>query len=1279
MNHSPAFTTFLASIAVLLSLEVAFPATLLAKSRMRKETSELGNEGSILSLPWVKPVIEAAKLRQWGEFRRLLTLQPKERVDAAVQKLLKLLDEGEMDAYSYRYEHSSRREYEEERLLTNELAKSERQREERAQARAMKIPSAEPLAIILHSLAPATSELTRTEIVQLLDAYPYELPREIVPYVLGYLEAYPIEESDPAYAQQALEFKNILETAKQHFGGPDAAPLNRARTARFLHAAGVTEKAGKYVPRPGEIEGLPPDDQLEILELLYAAEKEGWDSFEKLSDEETWYSLIEFGGNAELREFLVMEGEQLADSLLVCPRSRALRRFQDLLSVWPEKCERIQESISALMKGTELGRQEIADQFVTHIRFGGGDTFEKHPGYEAFRAQGRRVRNLLSLGKTIVATTGAEKTETSRGAVNRFAGAWLEAVKNTRGNYKFEPPIFKSVPSQHVMYGVKDKIFMELFSREWMTSDQLLQAAPLGDLFDRCLPPLLNATIKQTAAELFARENRYREACELVRQIASDRPDLAKKSAEIVLQTFVLPEGEAGRSARAQMDVAGNRFAQFFQVVEDLNGIAEAGPLNRSLVASLYAQFSKPDKRRPYTRKQMEQIAGPMASVSEETAGALVESILKVLTRNAEVRKDPKERGLVTPAHPDKPDASSDDPNDLITQEFTDLESWVADWKKTHPCWRASMLHGRVCMKWAEDLLKAKLSTERHQKRYAEALQYYQDAGAQIGGNSVDEHYSLLSSWFQAATCLTADPAFKGGKIAVQAVFASIADWLGKLPQDVRVVCRENLARQLDAVASGVEEISEIQKRPFLQQGIALLGNEATTEYSQRMLDFYRLFDEQVEFLAEVDGSKRGERAPIGDGEFGVLLLLEHTFQARVSSGGFQRYLRNDLLAGPTDVPDAKLRMDYREDLIARVKKAWNDVFEVLTVEPYDKDSVPIPAPGRAGYEQTRLAYVILKLRSGADLNEMPAVQFDLDVNDGESHVVVPLEMKRVLLRRDPAGAVPTTFLNPEIEFRLNPKERAAGLITLEARVQATRACPPLAEVLAKYFDFGHDGFSMALQEDKIEKVDTNSPAGPRVIRRALWHLKWDERAHATVFNFPMPKPVHGSVFAKKVRYHAYDIFGTDAEKKLAGGQLALIDLPAKSLPARRSVLTGVAVALGVACVGLAVAWLLMKQRGNRDTPPQSKPVPPFSDRPNTFQALYLLRQILRDSEVKNGLNAQQMQDLRSNISRLEEVGFGRGNHDEKEIQDALESAVRWMSETRSTGDACTKGDVHAR
>ncbi|MBL9121512.1 MAG: hypothetical protein JNL80_16510 [Phycisphaerae bacterium] len=656
-----------------------------------------------------------------------------------------------------------------------------------------------------------------------------------------------------------------------------------------------------------------------------------------------------------------------------------------------------------------------------------------------------------------------------------------------------------------------------------------------------------------------------------------------------------------------------------------------------------------------FTREGIERIFGSLARLAPETAASLSEQMRSGLSGDWRDRRAQQALGV---KRTQSEVAAIIEAGYALAIELIDLAlaSDTSTWR--YAVTKAGLTYDRVQFKQADE--KKDFATyNQYRKEAFEAFAQTADRYAQLvaKGEQRDDATVYLA-WFNAAVGSTELNYLTRDDLLVEG--SPQDDQIDLIRKAIDALPGDSATRHIGAFARAISDslgrLEPDVKPRIVRHSLRIIREHPAGAALNRLNDLYQdLVKDEIKLRLAVDGPDR-----IGQGEsFGAVLALRYTAQVDRETGGFSRYLQNDVFMrfGMT-----WKSMNYRDLLRKNVEGALTERFEVEAIGFFDPliPGRPVREGGEDGWMEKPLIYLTLKAKDKS-VDRLPQVSMDLQFNDTVGPVTLPvisnappvvanesgglrpvrkLDVTQVLDLRDiddsdaehrvtleiiarGEGVIPDlTTLFPGLATSLD------GYTVTEKNIEAR---PPALLESGKNMSGGYMGMVMPGAPPK------DAPEYPEPDANGIWRMP-SERSWMITFT-PTGGPV-GANFTLPVLASEY---ATGSDAKIAAKQYSDMDVvPITGLTvavvrspwsARNAVIASVAV-LGL--IGIGVLWS-RRRRVSTDVTEEILP-----ERMTPLSVITALRRIL--VERSDRLVDADRAKLLGEIHALEAAYFGPTN-----------------------------------
>lgn len=837
-----------------------------------------------------------------------------------------------------------------------------------------------------------------------------------------------------------------------------------------------------------------------------------------------------------------------------------------------------------------------------------------------------------------------------RTLANLYANNWLVEAQNS----------FKLFPNWQKSTGAnRDR-------NAHVPIEHLIEHVPRG-AWMATIEPQLSTTIRIMAARLALFSDNIDRTASYVRELIPFDPQAASKLANAYLEAWAIrhdpnlsPELQRLYKLENQVIVLtrAQQEASLKQLGDLLSSFDE--PTRRLLDESqMVRAFDFCHSRAEiYTQQHLVEVFGPLDQISPSLLLTLTDRTRNKLAsqwRDLAVQRDAATRRTAA------------DVFDLVNRGY-DESARVADaWLRSHPDdWRMNCAVGSLFSDWAEFAYFQSVVADDDSNRFATYLQHSEmalarfRAGAKAYAALVPtmkrSEFELLPyrSWFYGLLGITHDSGVNLRKGLTREGLNEIRKAMLGLPGAAGDAHLELFSAMVaDNVTTN--RIAPEMKYRYLSSAVQITGRRPTVYPAEEKIKFYDSLLKEIRLQTRLDGSDR-IHAP---GTFGVFVSLVHTADVARESGGFSKYVMNEVqrtVSGKTITEKPLYRDRFEESL----RVALANFFDVRAIQYLDPKSGTRPIdvasePNGVAWQETPLAYLLLATRDST-VDRVPALEIELDFFDRDGKVIIPVPSNPILVELS-ADAPPQ---RPASHVEMTQIVDARELSEQRLKIDVTATAHGLVPDLNSLLDLNSYGLPVTevsetgnlLLRDLLSTADELSAVSER-----SWTIHLDPtpllRGASRRVDFEFPRPTSKET---NVTYRRYQ----DLDPVEAAAKFTLVEGDDVRKVAQADFRRWLAIAAGVLIVGLLLSFFL---RGK----PTASMRPPLFTLPREvtpFSVVSLLHRILSSPDVS--FSDELRSSLRREIQSLEQAAFQR----EAAIvsRSELESlARRWLDVGQTT------------
>jgi hypothetical protein len=389
-----------------------------------------------------------------------------------------------------------------------------------------------------------------------------------------------------------------------------------------------------------------------------------------------------------------------------------------------------------------------------------------------------------------------------------------------------------------------------------------------------------------------------------------------------------------------------------------------------------------------FTHEGIEAIFGPIDRLAPETAAALAEQMRVGLGGDWRDRRAQQALGV---KRTQSEVAEIIERGYALAIQLIDiaLSSDASAWR--HAVTKAGLTYDRVQFKQADE--KKDFATYNQYRK--EAFDAFAQTAARyaqlVSDGAQRDDPAVYLAWFNAAVgstelnYLTRDDLLIEGSPQDDQI-DQIRKSIDLLPGDAG---ERHIGAFARAISEGIGTLEPDVKPRIVRHALRIIGDHPAGAALQRLNDLYRdLVKDEIKLRLTVDGGDGGDRIREGQ-TFGAALTLRYTDQVDRETGGFSRYLQNDVFMrfGMT-----WRSMNYRDLLKKNVEGALAERFEIEALGFFDP-MIPgrsVKEGGQDGWMEKPLVYVTLRPKDRS-VDRLPQVSMDLQFNDTVGPVTLPV------------------------------------------------------------------------------------------------------------------------------------------------------------------------------------------------------------------------------------------------------------------------------------------------
>jgi hypothetical protein len=656
-----------------------------------------------------------------------------------------------------------------------------------------------------------------------------------------------------------------------------------------------------------------------------------------------------------------------------------------------------------------------------------------------------------------------------------------------------------------------------------------------------------------------------------------------------------------------------------------------------------------------FTKEGITSIFGPIDQISPETSSSLADQMRSGLSGEWRDRKAQQTAGMKR---------SPEEINAMVERGYALAIELIDHSIVERPnSWRyavtkAGLTYDRV--QYKQDQKKEDFATyNQYRKEAFEAFAQTANRYAEVvrRGDQRDDP-SVYLAWFSASVgatelnYLTRDDLLVEGSPQDDQIDL-IRKSIQQLPSDA---AERHTAAFAQAITDALEKLDPDVKPRVVRHAMRIIGDNPAGAPLRRLTDLYQdLMKDEIKLRLAIDGDDQ-----VGTNQrFGATLTLRFTSEVDRETGGFSRYLQNDVWAR---VGNSYRPMNYRDLLKKSLDASFGDNFEIDGIGFFEALAPPRPIreSGAEGWLEKPVAYVVLKAKDPS-VDRIPQMTMDMHFNDTAGPVVLAIMSNSPQIdAAKSSGPRPMKNLDvvQTVDLRDMDNAQKGCPIIFEVQAKADGVVPELNELLPDYKNamLGYEvtekgveirtinlieadtgssfmkSFMMSSQQtQKTDYIAADETGAYRLPTERSWLITYTPTA-ATIGNafiFPtLNKNLQGTLVSRQ--FVDMDVV-TITEQSVA--------VRARLLSSRNLIITG------IACVLIVIGYFALRRR----KPIAIEKTSLLPTRITPMSVITALRRF--DWESGSTLSPTQRSSLIAEITKLEQTYFGRS-----ESVDALQN-----------------------
>jgi hypothetical protein len=257
------------------------------------------------------------------------------------------------------------------------------------------------------------------------------------------------------------------------------------------------------------------------------------------------------------------------------------------------------------------------------------------------------------------------------------------------------------------------------------------------------------------------------------------------------------------------------------------------------------------------------------------------------------------------------------------------------------------------------------------------------------------------------------------------------------------------------AMSDAAPKLAPEVKPRVVRHAMRIVRDHPAGSPLRRLADLYQdLVKDEIKFRIVVDGSDRVGDSKDKGSRFGALLTLRFTTQVDRETGGFSRYLQNDVW---TRVGNQYRPVNNRDLFNKSIEASLNEHFVVDSIGFFEPLTPPRPVKeeGEDGWLEKPMAYVVMTAKD-ASADRIPQLTLDMQFDDAVGPVTLPLMSNSPPIDASTSGGdrpVRNLEVSQALDLRGMDNSEKGRPVTLEIHAKGQGVIPDLEELLPGFRD----------------------------------------------------------------------------------------------------------------------------------------------------------------------------------------------------------------------------------
>ncbi|MGE4198146.1 MAG: hypothetical protein AB7G11_13595, partial [Phycisphaerales bacterium] len=452
-----------------------------------------------------------------------------------------------------------------------------------------------------------------------------------------------------------------------------------------------------------------------------------------------------------------------------------------------------------------------------------------------------------------------------------------------------------------------------------------------------------------------------------------------------------------------------------------------------------------------FTREGIEAVFGPVANLSPDTAASLAEQMRIGLTGDWSNRRAQQSAGMKRT--PQEISAMVENGYALAIELVEHAMNQRQDsWQ--FAVTKAALTYDRLQYKQNQKKQDFQAYNQYRKEAFAAFAQTAERYAAVVRAGEQREDPTVFLAWFNAAVGSTELNYLTREDLLVEG--SPQDDQIDLIRKAILALPEDAASRHISlfahAMSDNLPRLDPEVKPRIVRHAMRIIGDHPSGAPLRRLSDLYQdLVKDEIKLRLTVDGP---DQVTVGQ-RFGVTLTLRYSNSVDRETGGFAKYLQNDIW---TRVGNNWRPMNYRDLFRKSIESALAEHFEVDAIGFFEPltPARSITENGDDAWQEKPMAYIVLRAKDPS-VDRLPQVEMDMHFDDNLGPVTLPIVSNSPPI--DAAGKKDTGASRPlrklevtqTLDLRGMRSDKQKHTVLLEVHARGEGTIPELQTLLPDF------------------------------------------------------------------------------------------------------------------------------------------------------------------------------------------------------------------------------------